>query len=188
MVMFTLLVMLSSGAILLVLERNEGLLRRLASSPLTRTSIILGKWGGRVMIGLIQIGWAMVVGTLPPFRMDWGPHLPMLLLVLLVYAGVVALLGMILGSLARTPAQSIGLGILSANVLAALGGCWWPIEITPEWMQRLALALPTGWAMDALHKLVSFGAGPASVLPHLLVFLVAGVVAARVSARVFRFQ
>jgi ABC-type multidrug transport system permease subunit len=187
MVMFTLLVMLSSGAILLVIERNEGLLRRLASSPLTRTTIILGKWGGRLMVGLIQIAWAMLVGTLL-FHMDWGPNVPMLLVVLVFYAGVVALLGIILGSLARTPAQSIGIGILTANVLAALGGCWWPIEVTPEWMQRLALALPTGWAMDALHKLVSFGAGPVSVLPHLLVFAVAGVVAARVSARVFRFQ
>jgi hypothetical protein len=25
-------------------------------------------------------------------------------------------------------------------ILAALGGCWWPIEITPPWMQSLSLA------------------------------------------------
>ena len=53
-------------------------------------------------------------------------------------------------------------------LLAALGGCWWPIEITPEWMQQLALFLPTGWVMDALHKLMYFGGDLASVLNHQL--------------------
>jgi ABC-type multidrug transport system permease subunit len=82
----------------------------------------------------------------------------------------------------------VGIGVLASNVLAALGGCWWPIEVTPDWMQRLALFLPTGWAMDALHKLVNFGAPPTAVLPHLAVMIAASVVAAGLSARVFRFQ
>ncbi len=46
-----------------------------------------------------------------------------------------------------------GLGVLMANGLAALGGCWWPIEVTPQWMQTI---MPTGWTMDAMHKLISF--------------------------------
>jgi ABC-type multidrug transport system permease subunit len=55
-------------------------------------------------------------------------------------------------------------------------------------MQKLALLLPTGWAMDALHKLVSFGAPPSAVLPHLAVMLVAAVAAGWGATRVFRFQ
>ena len=39
----------------------------------------------------------------------------------------------------RTEGQAVGIGVLATNVLAALGGCWWPIEITPAWMQTLAL-------------------------------------------------
>lgn len=61
-----------------------------------------------------------------------------------------------------TQKQAVGLGVLTANVLAALGGCWWLIEITPEWMQLLQKFLPTGWVMDAIHRLVSFEAGAAS--------------------------
>jgi len=78
--------------------------------------------------------------------------------------------------------------VISANVMAALGGCWWPIEITPEWVQKLALAVPSGWAMDAVHKLVSFGAGPAAVLPHLIVLSAAALAAGWAAARTFRFQ
>jgi len=187
MVMFTLTLLLTSGAVLLMIERKEGLLRRLASSPLDRRSILLGKWGGRMMLGAVQIGFAMMIGTLL-FHVGWGPNLPMLLLVLLFYGGLAAALGILLGSIARSEGQAVGLGVITSNVFAALGGCWWPIEVTPPWMQKLALAFPTGWAMNALHKLVSFGAPASSVLPHLFVFSLAILFAGWAAARAFRFQ
>ncbi|MGD0776595.1 MAG: hypothetical protein ABSC05_27585 [Candidatus Solibacter sp.] len=47
--------------------------------------------------------------------------------------------------------------MIAANLLAAMGGCWWPIEVTPPWMQHAALLLPTGWAMDGLLNLLPRG-------------------------------
>jgi ABC-type multidrug transport system permease subunit len=187
MVMFTLLVMFTSGGIGLLIERNQGLLRRLASAPMSRRAIVFGKWMGKMMLGLIQIAFAMATGSLL-FGMDWGPHLPMLFVLLFAYAGMAATLGMVLGNFSRTEGQVIGLGVAGTNVMAALGGCWWPIEVTPPWAQQLSLALPTGWAMDGIHKLVSFGAGPSTVLPHLAAMVVTAVIAGAVVARRFRFQ
>jgi len=48
--------------------------------------------------------------------------------------------------------------------------------------------LPTGWAMDALHELVSFGGEASSVLPHVLGMFAGALVLGKVAARVFRFQ
>ena len=73
-------------------------------------------------------------------------------------------------------------------MLAALGGCWWPIEVTPGWMQQLANFLPTGWAMDALHKIVIFGNGPSTIIPHLAIMVAVSMIAAWISAKKFRFQ
>jgi len=187
MVMFTLLVMLSSGAVLLVTERREGLLRRLAATPLSRGSVVLGKWGGKFVLGLLQITIAMLAGQLL-FGLDWGPRLPMVLLVMLVYAALVAALGLLLGSLARTEGQAVGLGVISTNILAGLGGCWWPIEVTPQWMQKFSLVLPTGMTMDALHRLVSFGRPAASALPHLAALATLGLVAGWLATRFFRYD
>jgi ABC-2 type transport system permease protein len=187
MVMFTLLVMTTSGAILLVIERRQGLLRRLAYTPIDRLAVVLGKWGGKLSLGIIQVGFAMLSGTVL-FKMAWGPNLWMVVVVMITYAGLMASVGMLLGSLARTEGQAAAIGVISANVLAALGGCWWPIEVSPAWMQKLQLALPTGWAMDALHKLISFQAAPAAVVPHLLVMAVSGALVLVVSVRVFRFD
>ena len=112
----------------------------------------------------------------------------MIALVLLAWALFNATLGLLLGNLARSEAQMAGMGIAGTLTLAALGGCWWPIEITPEWMQSLALALPTGWAMDAMHKMISFGYGASTAVPHLLALLTSSAILGWLSARTFRFQ
>jgi len=187
MVMFILLVMTTSGAVLLVIERRQGLLRRLAYTPIDRLGVVLGKWGGKLALGIVQIAFAMISGTIL-FKMHWGSNLLMVLVVMLTYTGLMASVGLLLGSLARTEGQAAAIGVISSNVLAALGGCWWPIEVTPGWMQKLQLFLPTGWAMDALHKLVSFEASPAAALPHVVVMGVGAFTILVLSTRVFRFD
>jgi ABC-type multidrug transport system permease subunit len=112
----------------------------------------------------------------------------MVCVVMLAWASLAASLSLVLGSVARTDGQSVAIGVLTSNVLAALGGCWWPIEITPTWMQKLAGFLPTGWTMDALHHLVSFRDGWASAVPDVLLLTVASLAAGWLAARLFRFQ
>ena len=187
MVMFTMLVLLTSGAILLVVERQAGLLRRLASTPITPAALVAGKWTSRMLLGLVQIGFAMLVGRFV-FAVDWGPGLPMVALVLVAWASFNASLALLLGNIARTQSQMAGAGILTTMVMAALGGCWWPIEITPEWMQSLALALPTGWTMDALHKLVNFGYEAGAAAPHVAALAVGTVLCGAGAAKIFRYQ
>ncbi len=187
MVMFTMLVLLSSGGVQLVIERKQGLLRRLASTPVRRASIVAGKWAARMALGVVQIGSAMLIGRVL-FGMDWGPAVVMVGVTLFAWAGLNASLALLLGNLARSEGQMAGIGVLATMALAALGGCWWPIEITPAWMQSLALWLPTGWTMDALHKLVNFGYGPAAALPHAAALATAALVSAAAAARTFRYH
>ena len=187
MVMFTMLVLLTSGAVLLVVEREQGLLRRLASTPIRPASLVAGKWMARMALGLVQIAFAMLAGTLL-FRMDWGSAIWMVSVTLMAWAGFNASFGLLLANLCRSQAQVVGVGVLVTMALASLGGCWWPIEITPEWMQTLAACLPTGWTMDALHKLVNFGYGPAAAAPHLAALLAGALLCAAAAARTFRYQ
>lgn len=186
-VMFTLLVLLTSGSSMLVIERTQGLLRRLASAPMTRTEVVAGKWGGRMVLATLQIGFAVLIGTYV-FKMHWGPDVPMIVLVLACWAAFCASAGLLLGSLARTDGQATGLGVLTANVLAALGGCWWPIEVTPDWMQGLQNLMPTGWTMDALHKLISFEAGASSAVPHVATLLVGSLLVTALAINRFKYE
>jgi ABC-type Na+ efflux pump permease subunit len=187
LVMFTMMIMTSSGAVLLVIERQRGLLRRLAYTPISKVAVVLGKWGGKLSVGIVQIVFGMIAGTIL-FKMNWGPNLPSVLLLMFVYAAFMATLGILLGSLARSEGQAVGIGVVATIVLAALGGCWWPIEIAPAWMQDLQLFIPAGWAMDGLHKLVSFAAPASSVAPHLLGMTIGTVVLMMAASRIFRYE
>ena len=187
LVMFTLLVLLTSSGTMLVQERTDGLLRRLASAPISKAEVIAGKWDGRMVLAVIQISVALLFGTFL-FKMDWGPNPLMVILVLVAWGGFCASAGLWLGTVARTSAQAGGLGVLAANLLAALGGCWWPIEVTPEWMQFVQKLMPTGWTMDALHKLISFQAGAASVIPNIIVLLLAAALFGWLAIRRFRYE
>jgi len=187
LVMFTLLVLLTSGGTMLVIERKQGLLRRLASTPITRAEVVSGKLGGRMVLAAIQVSAALMVGTFL-FKMDWGPDFAMILGVLAAWAAFCASAGLLLGSISSSEGQVSGLGVLTANALAALGGCWWPIEITPGWMQMIQKLTPTGWTMDAMHKLISFQSGAASVIPQLVLLVAATVVIAGFAVKRFQYQ
>ena len=187
LVMFTLLVLLTSGGSMLVIERKQGLLRRLASTPISRSEVVSGKWGGRMVLAAIQVTVALVIGTLL-FKMNWGPDLAMVIVILVAWAGFCASAGLLVGSIAKTEGQAGGLGVLVANALAALGGCWWPIEVTPAWMQTLQKFMPTGWTMDALHKLISFQSGPASALPQLAIIVAATLLVTALAVNRFQYE
>jgi len=187
LVMFTLMMSFTSGGIALFLERKRGTLRRLASAPISRTQLVTGKWLGKLALNGAQITFAMLAGWLL-FDVHWGPDLPMLLAVLLAWAGFCAGLGMLLGSVARSEGQVTGFGVLAANLLAALGGCWWPIEITPAWMQSLQKLLPTGWIMNAMHQLVNFQNGASAAIGDLATLLLAALFVTWLAKRKFSYQ
>ena len=185
-VMFTLLVLLTSGATTLLIERRSGVLRRLASAPMRRGAVVLGKWGGKYGLAVIQVGFALLIGRFL-LGVDYGDEWPMLIATLGAYTALIASLGILLGNYAKTEGQAVAIGVLAANVMAALGGCFWPIEITPYYMQQLSLFLPTGWMMDAMHKLMIFERSWNEALPHFFGMIAGAWLLGIVCARRFRF-
>ena len=187
LVMFVLFVMLTSGAAMLVNEREKQLLRRLASAPLTRGQVVMGKWAGRMALATVQIAVALAVSFTPVFDMDWGQAFPMVVVILLVWGALCTSLAILLGSLAKTANQAGNFGAFATMTLAALGGCWWPIEVAPVWMQQIQMFTPTGWTMDALHKLISFGLSWQSALPHMATLIFATIIIGWMASKRFRF-
>jgi ABC-type Na+ efflux pump permease subunit len=187
LVMFVLVVMLTSGGISIVVERRLGILRRLGASPMTRGSIVAAKWGSRFGLAVVQTAVGAALGTLL-YGVEWGQAPWAAAALLAAYTALCGSLGLLLGSLARSEGQGSAIGVIAGNLLAALGGCWWPAEISPLWMQKLSLFLPTGLAMDGLHRLMSFGEPAGAVLWHVAALLAGALLAGWLAARAFRFE
>jgi len=163
---FTVLMMtLIYGAVFLTIEKREGMLKRQLTLPISRTTILAGKVLGRVFVAMIQIAILLAAGRFL-FHLDFGHSTAALLTLLLGYAFAVAGIATFLGAILPNPEQASIVGWLASMVMAAMGGCWWPSEVMPEWLRTAAHVFPTTWAMDGLHALISFGRGfPAVVVP-----------------------
>lgn len=183
--MLVLMMTLIYGGVFLVLEKQQGMLRRQLATPVSRERLIAGKILGRLLIAALQIVLLLAVGRLA-FGLSLGSSPAGLVLVIGAFAFAVAGLSMLLGALCATTEQASMLGWILSMVLAGLGGCWFPREVMPEWLQTASHVLPTAWAMDGFHSLISYGRGVEGVWLASVVLLGFGVTASALAARVLR--
>ncbi len=180
MVMFVLMTMLFSGTAITA-ERAGGVLRRFGMTPAGRSEVVLGKLLGRMLIGGMQITVFLLVGRFV-LGVELGGDIPALAVLMLTFAFCMGALSILFGSFLSDPDQVTGFAVVISLFLSALGGCWWPLEIVSEPFHTVAFLLPTGWAMDGIHKLISFGRGGTAVVPHMAVLLLFGLVFAGIGA------
>jgi ABC-2 type transport system permease protein len=169
-VMFILFTVFMYGGISLLEERDKGQLERTYLSPATFSSIIAGKWIGRLFLGLLQFVILFAAGKII-FNIYLGNSLPSLFLIGLLLCSTAAGMSILFGSIIRKIEVLIIFNIIVANIMAAFGGCWWPIEIVSPSIRKVSFVFPTGWAMDAFHKLIFFGQGLKALIPDILVLL-----------------
>lgn len=186
LVTWTLITLLGASEVF-VRERQNGTLRRLLASPTARSTILNGKISGRLAMGLVQMALLIGFGALV-FKVDWGNSPLALALIVLTFGLAAVSLGVMLAAFARTTAQASGLTTLLAMVLAALGGAWWPLEITPQIYQTVVKALPSTWAMIGFTDIIVRGQGVQAVLPEALVLLGFAVVFLVIGVRRLRFE
>ncbi len=173
-VFFVLMIALGSAGGILE-EREIGTLRRLLATPVRRAQVLMGKTLGVALVAgfeaALLVGFGAVV-----FGVPWGSDPLPVALVLLALVLASTGLGVMISALVRTRSQMSAIAPVLSTALAMLGGCYWPIEITSPFMQRIALLTPTGWAMMALKDVVARGMGVEAVVLPVAVLLTFGVV------------
>lgn len=185
MVMYLLLNLLIFGGASIAVERRSGVLKRLSIHPVTQTQLMFGKLYGLMLLALVQIVCFLLFGQFV-FHVNIGDNLLGIMLTLIVFSWVAASMGLLIGFLVKSEDKIVGFGIMIALPMAALGGCWWPMEIVPEFVRNMAHITPSAWAMDSLHLLITFGAGLGDVIKPIGVLAIYGLVANMVAAKFFR--
>jgi len=185
--MTVLMMTLIYGAVFLTLEKRSGMIRRQAMLPLPRGTVFLGKLAGRLLLAATQAVLLLAAGHWL-FGLSWGTSPGGLALLLGAYLLAVAALATLLGAVLSTPEQASAIGWVGSMILAALGGCWWPSEVMPRWLWHAAHVLPTPWAMEGFHALITFGHGIEAVVLPAGVLLGFAVVFAVLGARFLRLE
>jgi ABC-2 type transport system permease protein len=163
-------------------------LRRLATAPVSHLEIVAGKIGGRFVIAAVQITVLVVMGVAANrlFGVEIGDRPFQMWLVLLLFGLVVAPLGVAVGGWIRDPDRAANVGVMATMAMAAFGGCWWPIEVVSKPLKTISLMIPSGWAMRALHGLISFGRSLTDLGPEVLALVVFGAAFSFLAVRSLR--
>jgi ABC-2 type transport system permease protein len=163
-------------------ERRYGVLRRVATTPLSRTDIMLGKSVAITVVEAVQLTVLGAVGLL----LGWSPDPIGLLIAVplwLLGSAALAALGLLLAGVVRAEA-TLALANLGYLVLAG-AGVLIPVEQLPDSVQPLVEMLPSAALASALRLATIAG----EVEPSQILVLVAwGVLAAAAVARFFRWE
>ncbi len=184
-VTFLLLGMLLGVSLGLLDERDWGTLERLRAMPMPFATTLVAKLLARFLVGVVQMVTLFALGRLA-FGISLGPQPWALLLPTagIVFAGTA--FGLIVAGAARSREAVLPVGSIVIVTMAAVGGCWWPIDLEPAWMRRVALALPTTWAMAAFNDLMIRRQPVAAALRPTIVLIAHGVAYLAIGLALFR--
>lgn len=184
-VTFLLLGLLLGVSLGLFDEREWGTFDRIRATPTAPRNVLLGKLTARFIVGMAQMILLFAVGYFF-FGMSLGPQPWALLMPIasIVFAGTA--FGLIIAGVARTRDSVLPLGAIVIMSMAAIGGCWWPIDLEPRWMRTVALALPTTWAMESFNDLMIRQRGVEATLRPAAVLVAYGLAYLAIGLWLFR--
>jgi ABC-2 type transport system permease protein len=186
LVTWTLITLLGTSEVF-VNERLGGTLRRLLVMPTRKATILFGKVAARFWLGMLQMALLIGFGAWV-LGVNWGRSPAALALLVAAFALASVALGVLLAAFAKTRGQAAGLTIFFSMLMAALGGAWWPLEITPQAYQAAVRVLPTTWAMAGFSDVILRGQGVGAVLPEVAVLLVFSALFFAVGLARLRFE
>ncbi len=141
-----------------VWERDLGLLNKLLSTPVPRSTIVLGKALSAGIRGIFQAITVLILAVIIRVNINLNP-----LSVLGVF-GIIILFGMCFSSLSmclapifRTRERMMGIGQAITMPLFFASNAIYPISLMPGWLKAIAAINPLSYVVDAMRALLVTG-------------------------------
>lgn len=185
-------------AVDIAMEKSDGTLKRLGGTPLPVLSYFLGKMGQVIATGVLQTALLLVIA-----RFAFDVALPTDPGLWLRFAGIYSLgiatsavLGIALSAVPRSGKSATAVIIPIVLILQFTSGVFLAFNLLPTWLQNIASFFPLKWIAQGMRS-VFLPASFESAEPGgswqlewgaavLLVWLVAGLIACRLTFRWIR--
>jgi ABC-2 type transport system permease protein len=153
-------------------ERDVGQLQRLLATPLSRSSIVLGKAAGACVRALVQAVLLLAVLAVAGIGVRWTlTGVVGTLAMLILGTAAFACMSMLLAALIKERERFMGVGQLIMMPLFFASSALYPLAIMPGWLRAIARVNPLTYEVQGLRQML-VGVGGAGVV--WLDFLVVG--------------
>jgi ABC-2 type transport system permease protein len=170
-----------------VSEREKGVYRRLALTPLKKQTIIGGQMLHNYSVVIIQTILLLAIG-ISAFNIKITGNLFLFWLVLTIGSLSFMSIGFALTGLAKNYRSAMPVSQMSFFFMMFLGGIYFPNSLLPKLLGDVASVLPSTQMNDALRAVFYQGAGFGDIWQHLLILLGWSVAFLFVSIKTLRWE
>ena len=179
------LTMLLITSMAIVRERERGTLEQLIVTPLSKTSLMLGKILPFVLVGYVQMSVILILGKLL-FDIPIRGSLPLLYVVTFGFIVANLGIGLLISTLVGTQVQAMQLGFFMMLPNILLSGFMFPRVAMPAPAQWLGALLPLTYYLEILRGILLKGVGMEYLWRDALTLVGFSVVLVTLSVRRFR--
>jgi ABC-2 type transport system permease protein len=185
-IQFLLFAMANLGVEMLV-ERQQGLWRRVRSAPVSRFTLLAGRSISGAMISLLILvvcfAFAMAV-----FRVRIHGGAAGFIGIAIACSMMASAFGVLVAAVGNTPATARGVTTLAVLLMVMLGGAWVPAFVFPAWLQQVTLLVPVRWAVDGLDAMTWRGVGSSGAIAPILALLGFSIAFSALALARFRWE
>lgn len=150
--MLLFVMLLANQSILTVVQdREQRTMQRMFTAPVGAGEIALGNFLGSVLLGTMQ-QVLILLTTRYLLGFDIGVSLPRMLLVMECFLLSAVGIATAVAAVVKNISNFGYVNNLVVSPTCILGGCFWPVALMPEFMQKLSGFTPQRWAIIALEE------------------------------------
>jgi len=165
-------------------EKDIGTMNGFLVAPISRFSILGGKALGRIIRGFIQGILSLILAII---LFGINVHGNLISIFTIIFLGVFSFVGLgIILTLIAEDEETASMIIMTLTLpMMFLSGIFFPIEMMPSFMQTISKWLPFTYAVDAMRRIMVFGATLGNVYTDVLVMLFFGIATLVIAIPVF---
>ncbi|WP_100448348.1 ABC transporter permease [Glycomyces xiaoerkulensis] len=167
--------------------KRDKLMRRLRLTPASVGNFVGAKISVNLAVALVQTAVFLAVAALL-FGLELSSWTwfaaPLVLTGTLAFLAI----GVVIGGIAKTGPGAAGLSNLVTMPMAFVSGAFWPLALSPDWVQAMSYLSPMRYLNEALQQVVVYGDSPAAVLPQVGILAAFAAAVALIAWRTFRFD
>lgn len=184
---FMLIFMMSliNSTVSLVLEdRRFRTMARTYTAPVRSIEIVAGNFLGSFIVGTLQV---LVILFITRYAAGYAYGLPFLSQFIILEFFLLASMG-IASTVASLVKNATNMNVINSLVITPtcmLGGCFWPVSLMPDWMQKLANFVPQKWALDAIERMAA-GQSLSQMWMHMGVLALFGLILMSIGSAILK--
>ena len=164
-------------------EKRTRTYYRIFAAPVSFREYIAANTFTNLIIVAIQIIFIQLVIKFV-FRIETFVPDGILFLILFLFGMVAIGINMLITAFSSSSYMASTLSSLIMTPTCMLGGCFWPVEVMPEIMRKIAFFMPQWWSLDAIRK-IQTGSNLNNIGMHLAILV--AFAAALLLAAVYKF-